>query len=205
MSGDEAAKFVKAQIDKVLVTKNPQGIHNEVASLTPAEQYTSITGTPGNPIQTSSSSDGLSRVAILIIIIASMLFIAICYYIYIRWHERKTTKAIYEGDVNIRPFRDYDEEDRSIRPSPSLEAEDMFDGEGFDDEYGNSDVISRVTRSSRASRSSRGSRTLDRQFSNPSLLYSSKASSKSLDMDDLGLEPYYDDEASQAKRNGELL
>jgi hypothetical protein len=162
----------------------------------------------GSPIQSGSSSDdGLSRVAILIIVVSAMLFVAICYYIYIRWHERKIERAILDKNGNILPFRDCEEEDRSIRPRPGLNAEDVFDDESFDDEHMHGDSVSHVTRSSRASRSSRRSRRLDSQFSKSSshLQYSSQASSKSLDMDDLGLESYYDDEVSKAKRNGELL
>ena len=107
-------------------------------------------------------------------------------------------RDILNKDANIQPFKDYDEEDRSIRPSLSLDPDEDFEEGSFDDEFHHNDNISHVTRSSRASRSSRSSR----QYSHQSMQYSSQASSRGLDMDHLG--SYYDDDLSRSN-NGQLL
>jgi hypothetical protein len=205
--GGEAAEFVKSQIDSVLQSSDPKKIHEEVAAIRISDQLTSIAASSGDPVYpvTKSSNDkGLSSVGILMIVISCMLVVAIAYYFYIQWSERKIGDTIFSNKKTSsaafqrRSYKDgYDADERSIRPSPSLEAEDVFDGESFEDEY---EGISR------ASRSTRSSRRIERQLSNPSLLqYSSRASSRSLDIEELGLDSYTDDEDSKAKRNGELL
>lgn len=200
----EAALVTKSFIDAVLQPSDPKKIHEEVAAIRLSEAYTTITANSGVPIIPAYQEDkGLSRVGILLIVIAFMLVVAITYYFYIQWNERKVGDTLFSNKKTSssafrRSYQDsYDPEERSIRPSPSLEAEDVFDGESFDDEY---DGISR------ASRSTRSSRRIERQLSNPSQLqHSSRASSRSFDVDAFDIDSYTYDDESKAKRNGELL
>ncbi|KAG7356285.1 hypothetical protein IV203_000971 [Nitzschia inconspicua] len=192
----EAPQLVKSYIDTVLQPSDPKTIHEEVAAIRLSDQLTLINASSGNfvyPVNQDSDYQGLSSVAILMIVVSCMLVVAIVYYLYIQWNERKFGDTMFSNKKTSssafrRSYEDgYDPEERSIRRSPSLEAEDLFDGESFEDEY---DGVSRSSQSTRSSR----------------LQYSSRASSRRLDMGSLGLNSVSEeDEESKIKRNGELL
>jgi hypothetical protein len=190
--GPNSASDVKSYADLVFQL-NPQDIHSDVVALTTAVEYSEITGTQessGNSNKNGESSDdGLSRVGILMIVIAAMLVLAISYYIYIHWSEREYGDTMFSAGGSVgsdysqrrtnsrrrqwnkifkrqqRRYRDYDPEEKSIRHSLEAEVDehdhdDSLAGENFEDEYGgNDDHVSRVTSSSVGDKSRKSSRS----------------------------------------------
>ena len=86
-------------IDQVLNTSVPQELHSDLALIFGVDEYSTING---NMIHSSTSTpkeiihndgDGLSRLDILLIIVSSLVFLAIIYYFYIQWSERKYDKS----------------------------------------------------------------------------------------------------------------
>jgi hypothetical protein len=73
----------------------PQELHSDLASIFGVDEYSAINGemihsstsTPKETIH--DDGDGLSRLDILLIIVSSLVFLAIIYYLYIQWSERK--------------------------------------------------------------------------------------------------------------------
>jgi hypothetical protein len=82
-------------IDQVLNTSVPQELHSDLALIYGVDEYSTINGelihsstsTPKDTIH--NDGDGLSRLDILLIIVSSLVFLAIIYYFYIQWSERK--------------------------------------------------------------------------------------------------------------------
>jgi hypothetical protein len=93
--GDKASLTVMSYIDQVLNTSVPQELHSDLALIFRVDEYSTING---EMIHTSTSTpkeiihndgDGMSRLDVLLIIVSSLVFLAIIYYFYIQWSERK--------------------------------------------------------------------------------------------------------------------
>lgn len=82
-NGDEASHNVLSYINEVLNVPVPSDLHSDVASIFGAEEYSTI---DGNAKETSSQQ--LSRFDTLLIIISSLIFLAIVYYLFLQWSER---------------------------------------------------------------------------------------------------------------------
>jgi hypothetical protein len=181
--------MVKSQIDIALQPSDPKTIHKEVASIRLSDDFTAISassGSPENPVS-SDNDKGLSRVGILLIVISSMLIVAIAYYFYIQWNERKMGDTIFSNKkTRSSAFRrSYKESFRSdvvsIHSSPSFEDDDIvLHGEDFEDEYGSDDL----SHASHISRTTTSSTRVKSQIGKASLLqYSSRASTRSSAME----------------------
>lgn len=82
-NGDEASHNVLSYINEVLSVPVPSDLHSDVASIFGAEEYSNI---DGNAKETSAQQ--LSRFDTLLIIISSLIFLAIVYYLFLQWSER---------------------------------------------------------------------------------------------------------------------
>jgi hypothetical protein len=146
--GDEAARNVRSYIDKILKTEKIKEIDPELAAIEPVEEYSSINAAGESDSSSSDDDDGLSRLGILLIVIASILALAITYYFYIQWSERNLGGTIFSSRQNSKrrqwnrifkrhqrnQYKDYDPEERSIRSC--VEAEEEFEDD-YDDYAGN--------------------------------------------------------------------
>lgn len=179
--GENAALTVLSYIERVLNTDDPSNIHSELAAIKKVDEHTQISGTIGgnvfeddNPTSNSGSDDGLSRVGILLIIIACLLSVAICYYIYIRRSERKTTDTMIQQKSLFQKnkFTEYDLDHHSINPSVLEEDEEDEESDddctnvndSYDDGLGGGlesfvDELQSVDHESQPSQRSRGSRS----------------------------------------------
>jgi hypothetical protein len=145
-NGDEAAVAVRSYIDQVLKTDTVSDIDTQLAAIESMEEYSSI-DTDGSDSNSSSSNDGdgLSRLGILLVVIGALLALAITYYFYIQWSERKLGGTLFSNRRDSKrrqwnrvfkrhqrnQYKDYDPEERSIRSS--VEAEEGE--EEFEDDY----------------------------------------------------------------------
>jgi hypothetical protein len=198
--GDEAALLVTSYVDQILDTTKPQDIHSELVALHIVDYYSSIDaqggGSNSSSSQTNDDSGGLSRLGILLVVIACLLFLAITYYIYIQWRERQVSDTMFSSRQNSNRrqwnkvfkrhqqshYKDYDPEQKSIRSSLEAveEFEEEFDEFGYDDDQhigiaqsdsksnGRSDASKRST-----SRSDRSKRTNGRTSAGSSSRFSS--------------------------------
>lgn len=143
--GEGAALSVLSYIEKVLNTADPKTIHSELAAIKSVVEYSMVSGGMGassfvddHPQSHNSSSSGgveLSRVGILLVTIGCLVFVAICYYIYIRWKEHKATDALLRkrGIFQKGKFNGFDPDLRSIGPI-SIEEKDHDDDDDDDDD-----------------------------------------------------------------------
>ena len=97
---EEASHVVMSCVEQVLDTSMPQELHSELASISSADEYSTI---GDNANETGNDTNGLSRLDILTIIIASLLFLAIAYYFYIHWSERNydSTESSKEKSIKL--------------------------------------------------------------------------------------------------------
>lgn len=139
--GEDASLKVLTYIDKVLTTDDPTSIHSELAGIKARKEYTKVSGTIGGKYfedANPTSGDGISPVGILLVIIALLLTIAIAYYMYIRWIERKEVDTMIRQKNNPfhpQKFIDYEPDQHSLHPSVlGEEEEDEYEDETVYDE-----------------------------------------------------------------------
>mmetsp|Transcript_29109 Transcript_29109/g.32667 ORF Transcript_29109/g.32667 Transcript_29109/m.32667 type:complete len:351 (+) Transcript_29109:169-1221(+) len=91
--GDDASLAVMTHINQVFNTSVPSELHSDLALIFGVDEYSTI---DNNMIHSSIPKEtinndvvGLSRLDILLIIISSLIILAITYYFFIQWSERK--------------------------------------------------------------------------------------------------------------------
>jgi hypothetical protein len=89
--GEEASRGIMSYINEVLDTSEPHDLHSELTFLSSVEKFSVIEGGHTNQslISTDQSGGTLSRLDILLIIVSGLIVVAIIYYIYIQWNERR--------------------------------------------------------------------------------------------------------------------
>lgn len=125
--GEEASRVIMSYINEVLDTSEPHDLHSELASLSSVEKFSVIEGGHANEslISPDQSGGALSRLDMLLIIVSGLIVVAIAYYAYIQWNERRyhgqkdSNKAgnlhshsdngndeFIDEDLNFEPYRD---------------------------------------------------------------------------------------------------
>lgn len=89
--GEEASRAIMSYINEVLDTSEPHDLHSELASLSSVEKFSVIEGGHANAslISTDQGEGAVSRLDMLLIIISALIVVAIAYYAYIQWSERR--------------------------------------------------------------------------------------------------------------------
>eukprot|EP00536_Pseudo-nitzschia_multiseries_P008223 jgi/Psemu1/305581/fgenesh1_kg.206_\ len=121
---EETSRAVMSYVKSALDVSEPQALHSELAMISSIDEFSSIEGLNTNlsstEVQTTGDvRDELSRLDTLLIIVSGLIFLAIIYYFYIQWDERRR----YTNDRN------------GISSNLSIESEGKdFDRDRFVDE-----------------------------------------------------------------------
>lgn len=93
--GEENSRAIMSYINRVFDTTNPHDLHSDLTMLSSVDKFSIVQG--GNMNQsldfTGSNSGQISRMAILLIVISSLLTVAALYYAYIQINEQRYHKS----------------------------------------------------------------------------------------------------------------
>ena len=142
--GEEASRVVMSYIDQVLDTSVPQELHSELALISSADEFSTIEDNDTNrqSIPKEINHDvggGLSRLDILLIIISGLIFLAIVYYFYIQWSERRydDPKSSVGGSSLTKDIvANNDPKGKSSHLSIESEGDDYIEDEFIDEDLG---------------------------------------------------------------------
>jgi len=140
-NGEEASQVVMSCVDQVLDKSIPQELHSELASIFRVHEYSALedsTNWTHETNETSNDANGLSRLAILTIIIASMLLLAIVYYFYIHLSERNYGNVDFSKEKSVHLFIEHEDESKL---DDEFVDEDL-DFESYQDSTGDDGVLS---------------------------------------------------------------
>lgn len=118
-----------SHVNEVLDTSKPRALHPELTLLSSVDKFSVANG--GDVNQPLVTDESLSRLDILLIIVSVLIAVAIMYYVYIQWNERRcfdqnaqdmSVKSegdngddlFVDEDLNFAPYRDGREDNGAV-------------------------------------------------------------------------------------------
>jgi len=134
---EETSRAVTSYVNQVLDVSEPQLLHSELAMISSIDEFSSIKGLDVNKPSTEKQTTGaarteLSRLDTLLIIVSGLIFLAILYYFYIQWDERKrytTNRDVMSSDLSFNAKgKNFDDGDRFVDEDLGFEPYEIDDG-----------------------------------------------------------------------------